>query len=194
MRDKRKSKNQIQRQHKPSSKLPQRSPEYKPHTVPDLELPDEFDASMQEAFNRLDLSPEKRAELLSFVSIAVTKSSPIPDAAQFKAYKDVDPTIPAIIMEDFAKTRQHRRDMERLSVTEHVKYKRRGQYCGVAIVIGFLATGALIAIFANVVAGSLVAGAGLFLALARSFLRANLFGTRDEPSENDQPTAPKPEK
>ncbi|MBK9985204.1 MAG: DUF2335 domain-containing protein [Saprospiraceae bacterium] len=135
----------------------------------------------------LQLPADKRKEILSFVSIAITKSSPLPDPATFKSYNDIDPSITKVIMEDFEKTREHRRTLEALSVTEHVKYKRRGQYCGVAIVLGFLAAGALVAIFSNVVAGSIIAGAGLYIALARSFLRANLFGKGEDEVESKTP-------
>jgi uncharacterized membrane protein len=86
---------------------------------------------------------------------------PLPPAQELSEYDRVHPGLAERIVRMAEAEQQHRHGLERTEVQEPFRLARRGQVCGVAVVVLVLAFATFLAVNGHVAAASIITGLNL---------------------------------
>jgi len=119
------------------------------------QLPPEGREILKEALNRSEDNLPRTTAIFS------AYSGPLPPPDQLGAYQNIDREFPGRIMAMAEKEQSHRHAMEDRALQSTASFERLGQLCTLLISGAVIAIGALIALKAHAVAGSIVAAVPL---------------------------------
>lgn len=115
----------------------------------------------------------QKAAAVFHASATEIYQGPLPPPTVLKAFQEINPELPNIIIETYIKQVNHRIEMEKISVPHREKLAERGLWCAFFIAV-FGITAAVICAFKNQPAiGSVIAGTSL-VSVTVAFLRHSM--------------------
>jgi len=113
------------------------------------------------------------AAALIHASSAEIYQGPLPPPNVLKAFQEIDPELPKIIIETYVKQVNHRIEMEKLSVPHREKLAGKGLMCAFIIAMSGIAAAVVCAYKNQPAIGSVIAGTSL-VSVTVAFLRHSM--------------------